>query len=223
MVGGGIPRGHVVLVMGEPGSGKTILCSQFIHNGAALHGESGLYVTMDETREDIQREMRSFGWDFGKLEADGLFTFLDASPFRSRSGRSSKHLTAARLGEEVRRFARDMELDRIAIDPVAALLFQYPDVSERRNAILQLIDSIRATGATCLLTLEIRVSGYERDVQVEEYLAHGVLILRTLRSGSNFVRAVQVEKMRGTKIDLQPRPYVIGPDGITVYPEETIF
>ncbi len=223
LVGGGIPRGHVVLVMGGPGSGKTILCSQFLHNGAAQHGEKGLFVTLDETREDIQAEMRPFGWDFQRLEAEGLFTFLDASPFRKRSRRGFQPLTAMSLGDEVRRLAKKMEIDRIAVDPVAALLFHYPDVAERRNAILQLIDNIRSTGATCILTLELRAAGLERDVQVEEYLAHGVILLQTLKSGSSLVRAVQVEKMRGTHIDLQPRPYIIGSNGIEVYPEETIF
>lgn len=223
LVGGGIPRGHIVLVMGGPGSGKTILCSQFLHNGAAQHGEKGLFVTLDETREDIQAEMRPFGWDFQRLEAEGLFTFLDSSPFKTRSRRSFQPLTAMSLGDEVRRLAKKMEIDRIAVDPVAALLFHYPDVAERRNAILQLIDNIRSTGATCLLTLELRAAGLERDVQVEEYLSHGVLLLQTLKSGSSLVRAVQVEKMRGTSIDLQPRPYIIGSNGIEVYPEETIF
>jgi KaiC/GvpD/RAD55 family RecA-like ATPase len=223
LVGGGIPRGHVVLVMGGPGSGKTILCSQFLHNGAAQHGEKGLFVTLDETREDIQAEMRPFGWDFQRLEAEGLFTFLDASPFRTKSRRGFQPLTAMSLGDEVRRLTKKMEIDRIAVDPVAALLFHYPDIAERRNAILQLIDNVRSTGATCLLTLELRAAGLERDVQVEEYLAHGVLLLQTLKSGSSLVRAVQVEKMRGTRIDLQPRPYIIGSNGIEVYPEETIF
>lgn len=223
LLGGGVPRGHVVLVIGAPGSGKTILCSQFIYNGAIQHGEKGVFVTLDEPREDIQAEMRPFGWDFEQLEAEDKFAFLDASPFRRRTHRGFKALTAMSLGDEIRRLAKRVEADRIAVDPVAALLFHYPDVSERRNAILQLIESIRSTGATCLLTLELRASGLERDVQVEEYLAHGVLILQTLKSGSSLVRAVQVEKMRGTPIDLQPRPYVIGSKGIEVYPEETIF
>ncbi|KON31281.1 hypothetical protein AC482_01270 [miscellaneous Crenarchaeota group-15 archaeon DG-45] len=223
LMGGGIPRGHIVLVVGGPGSGKTILCSQFIHSGAVDRGERGLYVTLDEPREEIQAEMASFGWDLGRLEAEGMLTFLDASPSRARAGRGLKPLTAGGLGEDIRRLAKRIEADRVAVDPVAALLFHYPAVAERRNAILQLMESIRSTGATCLLTLELRSPGLERDVQVEEYLSHGVLILQTLRSGSGLVRAVQVEKMRGTGIDLQPRPYVIGPGGIAVYPEETIF
>jgi len=223
LIGGGIPRGHIVLVMGGPGSGKTILCSQFLHNGAVQHGERGLYVTLDEPMEDIRAEMAPFGWDFKGLEDRKMLAFLDASPFRARARRGSKLLTARGLGDEIRRLARGIEADRIAVDPVAALLFHYPDVAERRNAILQLMESIRSTGATCLLTLELRAAGLKRDVQVEEYLSHGVLVLQTLKSGSSLVRAVQVEKMRGTRIDLQPRPYVIDSNGIEVYPEETIF
>jgi len=47
ILGGGLPQGRVVLVLGEPGAGKTILCSQYLANGIRL-GESGLFVSMEE-------------------------------------------------------------------------------------------------------------------------------------------------------------------------------
>ena len=53
----GIPRGHIVLVNGGPGSGKTTFGIQFLYNGAMLYEEPGLYVTMDEDPQDIKRNM----------------------------------------------------------------------------------------------------------------------------------------------------------------------
>ena len=54
-------------------------------------------------------------------------------------------------------------------------------------------------------------------------MAHGVLLLTTVRVGSTLARCIQVEKMRETMIDMQPRPYKILPNGIEVYPKEKIF
>ncbi|HID17562.1 TPA: hypothetical protein EYP26_04640, partial [Candidatus Bathyarchaeota archaeon] len=68
---------------------------------------------------------------------------------------------------------------------------------------------------------ELRAHGLERAVQLEEYLAHGVIVMQTLRVGRAYVRALQVEKMRETTIDPQPRPYRISSAGIEVFPKET--
>jgi len=60
-------------------------------------------------------------------------------------------------------------------------------------------------------------------VQLEEYLAHGVMILSNAKVGKTYNRVMQVEKMRETAIDMQPRPYKISTSGIEVFPKETIF
>lgn len=67
---GGIPRGKVVLVAGEPGTGKTIFCSQFIVNGVRQHGENGVIFTLDEARTSLYREMQQFGWGLEDLEKE---------------------------------------------------------------------------------------------------------------------------------------------------------
>ena len=82
MIGGGFPRGHVLLVLGEPGAGKTVLCSQFLINGLT-HFANGLFVSMDESKVHYAREMAQFGWDLGSAEKQEHFSFVDASPIRA--------------------------------------------------------------------------------------------------------------------------------------------
>jgi len=84
-------------------------------------------------------------------------------------------------------------------------------MTERRTAILVSSDALVKTGATCLMTTELRAMGptVERAVQLEEYLAHGVMILSNAKVGKTYNRVMQVEKMRETAIDMQPRPYKI--------------
>ncbi|MEM3440047.1 MAG: ATPase domain-containing protein, partial [Candidatus Bathyarchaeia archaeon] len=93
----------------------------------------------------------------------------------------------------------------------------------RRTAVLDLIDALADLGATCLLTSELVAVGMRRKMQFEEYLAHGVIILQTMRVGKAYGRVIQVVKMRETAIDEQPRPYQITERGIEVYPRESVF
>lgn len=70
MIEGGFPTRRVVLVVGGPGAGKTIFSIQYLISGAISAGEKVLYVSLEEKKDDLYREMRRFGWDLGKLESE---------------------------------------------------------------------------------------------------------------------------------------------------------
>ncbi|TMH95773.1 hypothetical protein E6H37_04700 [Candidatus Bathyarchaeota archaeon] len=219
---GGFPRGRVILLVGGPGTGKTILTSQFLMNGIKMYGENGAFVSLDET-----------SWKFEDLEKGKKFAFINASPLRHmpgevKIGRTSigrKDFSILSLIEGIKTHTELINAKRIVVDPVTSLIFQYPEMVERRTAILDLVDALVKTGATCLMTTELRAMGptVERAVQLEEYLAHGVMILSNAKVGKTYNRVMQVEKMRETAIDMQPRPYKISTSGIEVFPKETIF
>jgi len=77
LVGGGFPRGGLIVLAGNPGTGKTIFSAQFLYRGAVDQGERGVYVGFAEDKEQFYRNMRALGLDFERLERDGLFSFLD--------------------------------------------------------------------------------------------------------------------------------------------------
>ena len=64
---GGLPRRRLYLIEGSPGAGKTTLALQFLLNGAAV-GEKSLYVSLSETREEIEEVARSHGWNLDDLD-----------------------------------------------------------------------------------------------------------------------------------------------------------
>ena len=66
MLNGGFPRGRVILLVGGPGTGKTIFSSQFIFSGIEKHNENGVYVSLDESQHHYLKEMSAFGWNLEK-------------------------------------------------------------------------------------------------------------------------------------------------------------
>jgi len=223
MLGGGIPEGSVVLVMGEPGSGKTVLCSQFLYYGISELGERGVYVSLDHPKEVFMKKMSTFGWDFESFEREGLFKFIDASPFSSGKVRlGTKGFSIEALLKWVSSEIKRLNAKRIAIDSIASLLYQYPDIAKRRMAILYLIESLVKSGVTSMMTSMFRTGWRDTTVLVEEHLAHGVIILQLMRTGGELKRVIQIEKMLGTLVDIQPRPYDITEKGIVVHVDETV-
>jgi len=228
MLDGGFNRGRVILILGEPGTGKTIICSQYLHRGAAELGENSMFIGMNEPKSRFMREMLNLGMDFAKLEAEGKFKYVDATEVRkipemAKVGRiavGGRELGLVNLLETIQSSIAKFEPARIALDSMSDLVFRFPTVEERRPVVLDMIETLQSTSATSLLTSELLSTGEERALQPEEYLAEGVLLMRTLRKG---VRTIQILKMRGSKVDTHPRPYVITGKGLEVLATEEVY
>jgi len=231
MLNGGIPKGRVILVVGGPGTGKTIFCTQFLINGIKQYGDPGLFISLDETDYHLKRELASFNWDIAQLERDKMWALVDLSPFghmakeikRSKIALGKREFTLEKAIDDIKRGVKSIGAKRIVIDTMNSLTYQFPDSLQRRAVILALMEVFVSTGVTTLMTAELRTSGLEREIQLEEYLAHGVIIMQTLQVGKAATRVLQIEKMRETPIDTQMRPYRINEKGIEVYPKESVF
>lgn len=230
MLYGGLPKGRVILLVGGPGTGKTIFATQFLMHGIKELGENGIFVSLDESENHYITEMNSFGWDMEILEKEKKWCFIDASPIKeeskSETGKitvGNKDFTMSNLIEEIQKKAKKINAQRIIVDPITSLVFHYPESIKRRAAVLKLIEALTKTNATSMLTTELKTSGLERSIVLEEYLSHGVFILQTLHIGKESTRAFRIEKMRGTPIDPKIRPYRITENGIEIYPQEGVF
>ena len=230
MIEGGIPKGRCIVLVGGPGSGKTILAMQFLVNGITKYGQNGIFVSLEENKKHVYQAMERFSWNLIDLEKNGKFTFLDASPIRRSPGdvKIGKYVVGRRefsmlgLINTLEQLAETAKAERIVVDPLATLMFQCPDQYDRRNSYLDLIESLSATGATCITTMESSSSESESNLE-EEYISQGVISMQSRQIGKALARVLRIKKMRVTAADVQPRPYKIDSSGITVFAEETVF
>jgi len=235
LVDGGLPEGRVILVIGGPGTGKTIMCSQFLYKGIYENQENGVFVSLDESKDHFYAEMQKFGWDFRKAEKERKFAFINATRMsrvatlkeelykeESRSLRG-KQLSIDRLIEDLQAKIQQVNAKRVAVDTLAALVFRFPDPIERRTAVVDLIESLADLRVTSLVTTELGHLSLKRNALEEEFLVHGVIMMQTLFSGGTTTRAIQVEKMREAKVNPSLVPYSIDQNGIEIFPNMPLF
>jgi KaiC/GvpD/RAD55 family RecA-like ATPase len=235
LIGGGFPEGRVILVVGGPGSGKTIMCSQFLYKGIQENKENGVFVSLDESRKHYYSEMKNFGWDFEKAEREGKFAYVDATRMsrvamlketlykEESSSLRGKALPIDKLVGDIQAKIQQVNAKRVVVDTLAALIYRFPDPVERRTTVVDLIESLADLGATSLVTTELGHLGLERSALDEEFLVHGVIMLQTLFTGGTTTRAMQVEKMREAKVNPSLVPYSIDKTGMEVFPNMPLF
>ncbi len=235
LVSGGFPKGRVILIVGGPGAGKTVLASQFLYKGLAEYGENGILVSLDESKNQFYPEMMKFGWNFKKAEEEGKFGFIDATRLsrvamlkekllkEESSSLRGKQLPIDKLLEELQAKLKALNAKRVVLDSLAQLFYRFLDPIERRTASLDLIESFSDLGATVLITNELSHLSLERKPMDEEFLVHGVIMMQTLYTGGTATRGIQVEKMRGVAVNNNLVPYTIDNTGIEIYPTMTLF
>jgi circadian clock protein KaiC len=211
MLGGGFPTGHVVLVTGLPGTGKTCLGLQFLLAGAAA-GEKGVFLSLEEDVEPLLESARQFRWPVDAAVKAGTLKILRLDP---KETRQSLHRIQGELGKEL----TGLGARRIVVDSVSLLNMLSDDESGRRATLFALAGACRESGATTILTAEADPIHPEvsRD-GLSEYVADGVILLgyRTGSDGHRVGLSLRVLKMRRTAHVRTVQPYSIGPNGLSV-------
>jgi len=227
--GKGLPKGSSVLVLGAPGSGKTIFSLQFLNAGVDV-GENGVYLTMDEDPERLLQNAKQMGVDLATSVREGKIAIVDASPIRLLPPRlklgvaevGRKEFALATLVSSLSDTVKKVRASRLVIDPISTLVVHFSDEYERRIAFLDLISAASKTGCTTLLVAELNDAQLQRNHLFEEFLTQGVIVLSRTLTGSTFQRVFSVEKMRGVAHDTQPHPYRITDGGVEVFPTEQL-
>jgi KaiC/GvpD/RAD55 family RecA-like ATPase len=228
LVEGGFPRNSRILVCGGTGSGKTILCLQYLFNGAEKFGEHGVYVSLEEPLHEVKRNALRFGWDLAKLEEHGKMTLIDAitnrlnllDPEKWSERTSIQNIVG--IVDDIAAAVETSRAKRLVVDSIPGIgLFTNPQTI--RAILVRINTFLRNLQCTTLMTTEtVEGSGALSRFGVEEFLATGVVFLTAECKGNELKRKLVIRKMRGAKHSLKEFELLITDQGIVVMPIQSI-
>jgi len=207
---GGIRKNASVLVTGPPGTGKTILAIQFIIEGAKRK-EPGIYITSEETIEDIRNYAESLGLDIKKYEKNGLITLVKQSISPKKLMSIATPLT----------IIKKKKIKRVVIDSITLFGYAYyPEKASFRREILEFLAKMKEVGVTLLSTSEKSITDIDQiKYDPEDFLFDGLVILTKIRKSSSYERCLTVTKMRGQDNLIDIYPFTIDKGGVSIFPD----
>ena len=220
ILGGGIPRGNVILVEGPAGAGKTTLGLEFIYRGASEFDEPGLIVLFEISPLKVIRDAAQFGWDFPELERQGKVKIIFTT--RSVLQQELQQADSLLLAEAARIGAKRMFID--ALPPLP------PDASNgangqngnhgSREVFHTLVQGLHRENLTAMIAVE--APGLERiriaNPPVEEFIADTIILVRVDEVQRSSSRSIQVVKSRGHHFQMGSHSFrIVDGCGIEVY------
>ncbi|MCO8161916.1 AAA family ATPase [Pseudomonas sp. 21LCFQ010] len=217
ILSGGLSRGHVFLLEGEPGTGKTTVALQFLLAGAQA-GETSLYITLSETEGELRDSARSHGW-----ELDGSIAVFELTPPESllsaEQHQSLLYSSDLELGETVAQVFAAVERikpSRVVIDSLSEIRLLAQSSLRYRRQVLAMKHYFARFDTTVLLLDDLTTDALDKTVHS---VAHGVIRLQELTPAYGAERRrLKVIKYRGQKYRGGFHDFTIAQGGIQVFP-----
>ncbi|MEZ0170337.1 ATPase domain-containing protein [Microvirga sp. TS319] len=214
---GGLSPGHVYLLEGSPGTGKTTIALQFLLEGAKV-GEAGLYITMSETERELREGAASHGWVLG----DGVQVFELVPPenlLDDEHQQSLLYSSDLELGETTKAVFEAIDRTRpvrIVIDSLSEIRLLAQSSLRYRRQILAMKHYFAKQGATVLMLDDLTTDTNDKTVHS---LAHGVIRLEELTPTYGAERRrLRVIKYRGQSFRGGFHDFIIAEGGVQVFP-----
>ena len=216
ITGGGLPKGRPTLVCGGPGCGKTLFAMEFLIRGATQFGEPGVFITFEETGEELAQNVRSLGFDLDRLVGEEKIAvdFVRVEPSEIiENGSYDLEGLFLRLG-----FAIDsVGAKRIVLDTIESLFGGFTNQALLRSELRRLFRWLKDRGVTAVITGE-RGDGALTRQGLEEYVSDCVILLDHRVNEQVSTRRLRIVKYRGTSHGTNEYPFLIDEKGMSVLP-----
>ena len=216
ITGGGLPRGRPILVCGGAGCGKTLLGMEFVVRGAVNYGEPGVFMSFEETTEELAKNVASLGFDLADLENKKLlaldFVYIERRDIEE-TGEYDLEGLFIRLGHAI----DSIKAKRVVLDTVEALFAGLPNELILRSELRRLFRWLKDKGVTTVITGE-RGEGTLTRHGIEEYVSDAVLLLDHRLVDQIATRRLRFVKYRGSLHGTDEYPFLIDENGFSVLP-----
>jgi len=213
---GGLPKGRPTLICGGPGSGKTLLASEFLVRGALKFGEPGVFMSFEETSDDLTKNVASLGFKLDDLVAEKMI-FLDYVLISRSEIEETGEYDLEGLFIRLEYAIASVGAKRVVLDSIETLFAGIPNPALVRAEIKRLFQWLKNKGMTTIITGEQGEKTFTRH-GLEEYVSDCVIFLDHRISDQVSTRRIRIVKYRGSAHDTNEFPFLINENGITVMP-----
>jgi circadian clock protein KaiC len=213
-MGGGIPQGHMVLISGNTGTGKTLFGMHFIMQGIR-DGKSAVYVALEEPVEQVKKTAREFGFNFEKYEKEGKLIFVCPNLI---------DISNDKLLFEIVNAVNKVGANRVVIDSISSLQSATMDEEAVRQLLIQASGFFKNKGIACVMNY---LSGanfgaakgqllaeLETNLMRLSHIVDGIILLIYVERGQRVKRILNILKMRGSWHSNNIFQYEVNNDGI---------
>lgn len=220
ITGGGLPAGRPTLICGSAGAGKTLFAMEFLVRGAMLFDEPGVFISFEETDEELATNVASLGFDIKQLIADKKllldYVFIERAEIEETGDYDLEGLFL-RLEHAINLIGAK----RIVLDTLEALFSGLPNEAIIRAELRRLFRWLKEKGVTAVITCE-RGEGTLTRYGLEEYVADCVILLDNRIENQISTRRLRIVKYRGTAHGTNEYPFFIDETGFAVLPITSI-
>ena len=213
---GGLPKGRPTLICGGAGSGKTLLAAEFLVRGALQFGEPGVFMSFEETSDELTKNVVSLGFKLDDLVAQKKISLdyikIDRSEIEE-TGEYDLEGLFIRLEHAI----ASVGAKRVVLDTIETLFSGIPNPAVVRAELKRLFQWLKNKGMTTIITGEQGEKTFTRH-GLEEYVSDCVIFLDHRISEQVSTRRIRVVKYRGSAHDTNEFPFLIDEKGITVMP-----
>lgn len=213
---GGLPRGHLYLLEGTPGAGKTTIALGLVLSNLAA-GHKTLYITLSESKQELIAVAKSHGWDIDPIPIFELAPQEDSlRPEHQYSVFNPEDVELDQLTDLISKKVDDIQPAVVVVDSLSELRLLARDSFRYRRQMLALKNFFEERGCTVLL-----IDNYtgDRSEPTVHSIVHGVIALEVLdREYGSERRRVKVQKIRGSRFREGYHDYRIATGGVVVHP-----
>ncbi len=216
ITGGGLPKGRPTLVCGGAGCGKTLLAMEFLVRGATQYNEPGVFISFEETEQELTANVASLGFNLNTLVAHKKIWLEHIHVERSEIEQSGAYDLEG-LFIRIHLAIESIGAKRVVLDTIESLFCTLPNPHILRAELRRLFRWLKKRNVTTVVTAE-RGDGALTRQGLEEYVSDCVILLDHRVSDQSSIRRLRIVKYRGSTHGTNEYPFLIDEDGFSVLP-----